>query len=433
MPDNPSAIAFTPVKPTEAIRFLKDKVPVTRDQFDRLSEVAKARAFTVSGLARVDMVEAVHRSMTLAMEKGVPLREWKQTVSQALDTAGFTGDRPLRLETIFRTNVQSAYMAGRYAEMSAMADTFPYWQYSAVNDGRTRPAHRALSGKVYPAGHPFWDTWFPPNGFNCRCTVKALTRRQVEDRGLAVETEIPEELDTASGPVRIAPDLGFSTNVGKDWLGSLTPGPLADEITPLVSRAICRQGLAFASGDDPCRPPLAGLDPRHVLTVDAADILPAGLVPERYVQAFLSEFGMADIEASKVVTLPGVELPMVVGKGFFIDKRTGEWKVNKSGRAPYVRLLAQTILNPYEVWQVPAEVSGKPMDTLRLLRLFSLDGKRIGGFSVFNLVRGRQWQAATAFTPKATAASEARMLEYLEAQRVGILAYREELKEGEAP
>jgi hypothetical protein len=133
------------------------------------------------------------------------------------------------------------------------------------------------------------------------------------------------------------------------------------------------------------------------------------------------------------VSLPGVELPMVVGKGFFIDKGSRAWKVDKSGRAPYVRLLAQTIRNPYEVWQVPAEISGKPVDTLRLLRLFSLDGKRIGGFSVFNLVRGREWQAATAFTPKVTAASEARMLEYLEGQRVGTLVFREELKEGGAP
>ena len=431
MSDRPSPIAFTPVRPTEAIQFLRDKVPVTRAQFDQLSDAAKARAFTVSGLASVDLVEIVHRSMIEALEKGTPLKEWKATVSQALDAAGFTGERPLRLETIFRTNVQSAYMAGRYKEMWAMRDTFPYWQYSAVNDGRTRPAHRALSGKIYPAEHPFWKTWYPPNGFNCRCSVKALTRRQVEDRGLTVEEDIPEEIDTASGPVRIVPDQGFATNVGKDWLESLTPGPLAEEIRPLVARAICRGGLAFA--DDPCRPPLAGLDPRHVLRVDAADILPAELAPERYVQAFLSEFGITDLEGTKVVTLPGVELPMVVGKGFFIDKGNGKWKVDKSGRAPYVRLLAQTIRNPYEVWQVPAEVSGKPVDTLRLLRLFSLDGKRIGGFSVFNLVRGRQWQAATAFTPKVTAASEARMLEYLEAQRVGTLVFREELKEGEAP
>ena len=426
MPDSPSPIAFTPVRPAEAIRYLQDKVAVTRAQFDQLSDAAKARAFTVSGLARLDMVEAVRRSMLDAMENGVRLKEWKATVSQALDAAGFTGERPLRLETIFRTNVQSAYMAGRYAEMSAMADMFPYWQYSAVNDGRTRPAHRALSGKVYPAEHPFWKTWYPPNGFNCRCSVKALTRRQVEDRGLTVEDDIPEEIDTASGPVRIVPDQGFATNVGKDWLESLTPGPLAEEIRPLVARAICRGGLAFA--DDPCRPPLAGHDPRHVLRVDAADILPTELTPERYVQAFLSEFGITDIEGTKVVTLPGVELPMVVGKGFFIDKRTGGWKVDKEGREPFVRLLARTILSPYEVWMTPAEVAGKPTDVLRLIRLFATQGKRIGGFAVFNLVRGRQWRAATAFTPKVTAESSARMLAYLEKQRVGTLVYREALR-----
>ena len=30
-------------------------------------------------------------------------------------------------------------------------------------------AHRALDGKCFPVDHPFWHTWFPPNGHRCRC------------------------------------------------------------------------------------------------------------------------------------------------------------------------------------------------------------------------------------------------------------------------
>ncbi|URL07494.1 hypothetical protein L4F92_05200 [Avibacterium sp. 21-595] len=38
-------------------------------------------------------------------------------------------------------------------------DSRPYWQYSAVNDDRTRPSHSAMNGLVYayddPSGTPF--------------------------------------------------------------------------------------------------------------------------------------------------------------------------------------------------------------------------------------------------------------------------------------
>ena len=63
-----------------------------------------------------------------------------------------------------------------------------------------------MDGRVFPADSPVWDTWFPPNGFRCRCTVKTLSRRQVEQRGLTVEESVP------SG---ILPDPQFSTNPAK--------------------------------------------------------------------------------------------------------------------------------------------------------------------------------------------------------------------------
>lgn len=77
--------------------------------------------------------------------------------------------------------------------------------YDAVNDSHTRPSHLAMDGKVFPADSPIWDTWFPPNGFRCRCTVRTLSKRQVEQRGLKVETSFPA----------VAPDPHFSSNPAK--------------------------------------------------------------------------------------------------------------------------------------------------------------------------------------------------------------------------
>ncbi|MBG3878179.1 phage head morphogenesis protein, partial [Desulfovibrio oxamicus] len=203
-------------------------------------------------------------------------------------------------------------------------------------------------------------------------------------------------------------------------------GPLDDGAVAFPpALVLCRRGgPAFADGDDPCRPPLAKLDPRHILPVTNADILPRGLAPADYVLAFLKEFGLADIDASTAIRLPGVKLPVVIGKGLFIDKATGDWKLSKNARDQHVLLLARTIKSPWEIWQVPAKLSGKACTTLRMIRLFRDGEKQVGGFGVCNLVNGRGWVGTTAFMPKADR-SERRILEYLEAQRTGVLLYRE--------
>ena len=82
----------------------------------------------------------------------------------------------------------------------------PYWQYDAVNDSHTRPSHLAMDGRVFPADSPVWDTWYPPNGFRCRCTVTTLSARQVKERGLKVETEAPQAADIGDGRKNARPN-----------------------------------------------------------------------------------------------------------------------------------------------------------------------------------------------------------------------------------
>jgi SPP1 gp7 family putative phage head morphogenesis protein len=414
--------------PKEALAYWKGRAPVTNAGYKALSSRARQRAFTVAGLARRDQVEAIHTALTKAIEKGEPLAQFKKRLGPLLEQQGWTGKRAWRIENIYRTNMQSAYMAGRFTQMKATSASRPYWRYVAVKDSRTRPTHAALNGKVYPHDHDFWAAWYPPNGFGCRCTVQSLSAAQVKARGFEVESRVPTMVepvgpDGVKLPARpLRPDPGFYGNVGQEWLNGLSPRELKGNLKDLVSMAICAEGQGlFAQGDD-CKPPLKGLAKRHILPVRAADILAKGLAPEKYVKAFLGEFGLDDINGAIVHRLPG-DIPVVVDKGLFMDKRTGKWKADKSGRGPYAKLLAKTIKSPYEIWMVPAEVGGRAYTTLRLLRLFSWRGK-LGGFAVFNLVGGRQWQGATAFLPK-LGKSESVMIGYLEKQRQGTLIYRE--------
>lgn len=107
---------------------------------------------------------------------------------------------PWRLNTIYRTNVQTAYSAQRYQQARDNAINRPYWQYSAVGDSRTRPSHAMLNGRIYRYDDPFWRTFYPPNGFNCRCSVIALSQRQIDAEKLMVQTaELEESVDEKTG------------------------------------------------------------------------------------------------------------------------------------------------------------------------------------------------------------------------------------------
>jgi SPP1 gp7 family putative phage head morphogenesis protein len=413
-----------PPQAKEALAYWRAKAPVTKAEFDQLSEKAKQRAFAVAGLARREQVAQIHAALTSALEKGETLTQFKKRIGGILEQKGWTGNEAWRIENIYRTNMQSAHMAGRYAQMKRASKTRPYWRYIAVKDKRTRPSHAALNGKVFPHDHDFWDHYYPPNGFRCRCSVQTLSQRQVEDRGLEVDTEIPR---------LVTPDPGFYGNVGRNWMQGLSPSELPEgkKITSLVKHALCRKGefaLSQLARGRECKPDLRKLDPRHIFTINANDLLKAGLANEDYVMAFLKEFGLHDLNGETNQTLPtGLEVP--INRDLFWDKRKKIWKAIRQGRGPYMKLLARTLKSPYEIWAEPISVKGRETYKIKLIRLFKTPNGDIAGFSVFKLL-GKYWQGSTIFPPMASvrkrAEREAKMYRYLDNERDGVVIFREQ-------
>jgi SPP1 gp7 family putative phage head morphogenesis protein len=102
----------------------------------------------------------------------------------------------------YRTAIGSARMAGEWQRITQDADVLPLLQYKTVGDGRVRPEHAQLNNIVRRVDDKFWDTLYPPNGWNCRCTVMQLADGDVTDlRGKKLYENVPKE---------------FRFNVGKD-------------------------------------------------------------------------------------------------------------------------------------------------------------------------------------------------------------------------
>jgi SPP1 gp7 family putative phage head morphogenesis protein len=232
-----ATIAYTlvPLSPKEAIRFFKKKIILSSKEFYKLLEETKDKAFTVARVAKLDILHDLYDAVEQAIEGGETLADFKASLSEIMEKKGWGGVSPVHEEIIFRNNTQSAYMAGRYNRQVEQKKQFPYWEYEAVNDANVRATHYANDGKIYPADHPFWDSWYPPNGHRCRCGVRAIHKYEAQDEDLTIETGDPtgstvEVKNPVTGKIEkvvLTPDEGWAHNPATTakWEPDLTKYP----------------------------------------------------------------------------------------------------------------------------------------------------------------------------------------------------------------
>lgn len=76
-------------------------------------------------------------------------------------------------ETWMRTEydfaVSASQNAARWSEFEQEANVIPNLRYQTVGDSHVRQSHRELEGIIRPLKDSFWNTHYPPNGWNCRC------------------------------------------------------------------------------------------------------------------------------------------------------------------------------------------------------------------------------------------------------------------------
>lgn len=120
------------------------------------------------------------------LKDGKTYNDFRNDIDILLDNAGITKLKPYHVETIFRTEGQTALNYGRWNSMQNAIDVAPYWQYVFVDDGNhvegTVCYDIALKGGyTAKANDPIWKSIYPPNHYNCRSGVVAITQA-VKDR-----------------------------------------------------------------------------------------------------------------------------------------------------------------------------------------------------------------------------------------------------------
>lgn len=329
----------------------------------------RAQAFTVSGLARLDQVQAVADALAKSQANGdtfADFKKWANTQDWALPRH--------RLETIYRNSVQTAYNAGHWREFEENAKNRPFLMYDAINDSRVRPSHLALDGIIKPVGDVFWKTHSAPLGHRCRCVLRSLSRDEAMRRGGV----------TQNPPAEGVPDAGWGHTPTDGFRG------LINSIENRLSKCRVNMGATFAKArnnapmwctDGPARNQLlmqqawaerkgAMPEPR-ALVVEPVPFVSPQQSFERFMQALGSEGN------SVRVALPSGDVVQVSDDLF----RTldGRWKINKRGRDEWLLYLAALIQSPQEVWRLKLAQT----EELYLLGRFQRGRQRIDALAVF--------------------------------------------------
>lgn len=213
----------------EAVAYFKGKVNLpTRRWTDNYGK-ANARAFSVAGAMTEALLEDFRTEILRALEEGTTLKDFLASFDDIVKKHGWehTGEPGWRAQLIYETNLNTAYAAGRYEQMTEPETlaAFPYWQYVHSGSPNPREEHKAWDGIILPADDPFWDTHYPPNGWNCGCFVRVISERKLARLGRdgpdkAPAIQLRAWTDKATGRTRMVPegiDPGFEYNVGKAW------------------------------------------------------------------------------------------------------------------------------------------------------------------------------------------------------------------------
>jgi SPP1 gp7 family putative phage head morphogenesis protein len=109
----------------------------------------------------------------LLMDDDNKIRSFQKFSREAAAIGKLYNENYLRAE--YNHAVGSAEMAAKWAALDQEGERY-YLQYRTAADDRVREDHAALHNITLPANDPFWDKYYPPNGWNCRCTVVEVNK-----------------------------------------------------------------------------------------------------------------------------------------------------------------------------------------------------------------------------------------------------------------
>lgn len=401
----------------EASRFLRDKVRLPTKKWTDIKEGQHARGFVVAGATKDALLADFQAAIQSAIDNGTGLPQFRKDFRDIVARHGWTGwtgegsrkGVAWRTRVVFETNLSMARAAGRWEQIMQSRKRRSWLRYVAVLDTHVRPDHRRWHGTVLPVDDEWWDTHYPPNGWNCRCTVMSLSNAQLADFGYEPSAAPPrEDLVRRKDPfgeghiaIDRGIDPGFNHNVGKAHVGLARDIPegyagTQDQWEPLEGGAYgiftpadyaASDGRGGEARLEP-RPMPAPLGPRAAGLAETVEMIEAAIGGPR--ATLTTPDGMAAAIDAQVL---GSHLP--------------------ASRSPFIPWLRDVVERPQEVWLMfeRNRTTGQVVLRRRHLALYEMPGDEQPVLLVFQAQRStfEAWTFIPADRPV-----------YLERQRRGL-------------
>lgn len=88
------------------------------------------------------------------------------------------------LKTEYNTAAGLAQAGRKWRDVERDAEALPLLKFDSSGDDRVRDHHKELDGIVKPVGDKFWDKYFPPLDWNCRCVTIQLEQDEEPETNL---------------------------------------------------------------------------------------------------------------------------------------------------------------------------------------------------------------------------------------------------------
>lgn len=374
--------ALQKLSPTQAVDYLQRRNQVTNTYgWQDLWQDEHAQQFTVSRLARADLMQALQDQITRSVAGDLSRRDFMRDSEALLKKAGWWGTIEVkdpvtgellkttfdaaRLKLIFDTNTSMAYAAGQWERIQQTKRSHPYLRYITQHDDKVRPEHQAWDNVTLPVDDPFWRTHFPPCGWRCRCRVVSVSQKEY-DAGTtptggrmrkdapAVQTREwhnPRTGQTQTIPVGIDPGFGYNPGIASARAKALRnlEAEKLQALDPALAASARAEGtavrtIAKAKADQPDWKSLGLPDLRAMKAdMEAPPLLQSGATRAEALDTVRSAIGMEPgggvlVETPvESVMLLDASLPHVVEKG-------------ADARERYANFILPTLRNPTEVW-----------------------------------------------------------------------------------
>jgi len=374
--------------PRESVDYLAQKIAVPAWDYTDVWREQNVHAFTVAKATSLDLVQAIFGEVKKAAgDGGNTFETFKKRLRPRLEEMGWWGQKEVldadtgeitdvqlgsvrRLRTIYQTNVQTAYMAGRYKRQVENSAARPLLALRGDHGRPHAPRARRAARQGIPLGRSDLEGNLPAERLGCRCRVVALTEAEFKALGMPledghdmiVEQEVPIGRDgdlvkvkgvrfrDSTGKDRLFfPDPGWDYNAGEEWAQFDHKAGIPD----------CDWGGSADFAEGGKKTCLAGVPGQKtwkdlgrpaIADVPAAHRLPTPAVLERAPDRVIAQTVLAEaLGVSQQAPLRVVETP--IGEvtvryewlSHIVDK-------DNDARERWANFILPTLESPYEVW-----------------------------------------------------------------------------------